>query len=145
MIQAQFSLAPTLLTLLLVLDEMGFALIQRLVLCLALLFSLSSTTPTLHPIDRSSSYSSTSNITTIRRESDDSPDKGQSILYSLWNLTPASQKATGSSAIFHKWDRSQEGAYGITYLYGCTGILISDPEFVIVGELSMSCRHALGG
>ena len=61
--------------------------------------------------------------------------KRTSALADLWDGIPSAQKVTGSNAIYHKIDRTMDTAYGITYLYGCTGILISDPDFLIVGTL----------
>ena len=37
----------------------------------------------------------------------------------------------GDSALAFKIDQSVNNAWGITYLYGCTALMISDPDFVI--------------
>lgn len=42
----------------------------------------------------------------------------------------------GDSALFFRIDPSVDNAWGITYLYGCTALMISDPEFVIGTHLS---------
>ena len=37
----------------------------------------------------------------------------------------------GDSALPFRIDQSVDNAWGITYLYGCTALMISDPDFVI--------------
>jgi hypothetical protein len=37
----------------------------------------------------------------------------------------------GDSALPFRIDQSVDNAWGITYLYGCTALMISDPNFVI--------------
>ena len=37
----------------------------------------------------------------------------------------------GDSALGFKIDPTVDNAWGITYLYGCVGLMISDPNFVI--------------
>lgn len=106
--------------------------VWKLFLSLALLISFVWSAPTSKAFDGLSLHLSTS--TTPGNNSEGSLTKRDSILYDIWSDIPDSQKVTGSSAIYHKWDRSANVAYGITYLYGCTGILISDPGFMIVGK-----------
>lgn len=111
---------------------------QRLLLCLTLLFVLSLSAPTSHSVDGQSISSSLSNLTGLDHALERPITKRDDSLYDLWSSTPNSQKATGNSAQYHKWDRSEEKAYGITYLYGCLGIIISDPDFCIVGKCIMN-------
>jgi hypothetical protein len=39
--------------------------------------------------------------------------------------------AKGDSAYMFNVDPNKSNAWGITYLYGCTAIMISDPAFVV--------------
>ncbi|KAI0140469.1 hypothetical protein GGR57DRAFT_425924 [Xylariaceae sp. FL1272] len=56
-------------------------------------------------------------------------------VYDIWNSIPGAQKATGTSALFFPINPDEDNAWGITYLYGCTALVISDPEFVIVAHM----------
>lgn len=57
--------------------------------------------------------------------------KRGSDLYSLWNSIPATKVAKGDSAKFFEIDQSEDDAWAIAYLHGCTALMISDPNFVI--------------
>ncbi|OBT40126.1 hypothetical protein VE00_09954 [Pseudogymnoascus sp. WSF 3629] len=61
-------------------------------------------------------------------------------LYTIWNRIPTTQKAMGDSALFFRIDQSVDNAWGVTYLYGCTALLISDPRFVIVAHMQQETR-----
>lgn len=41
------------------------------------------------------------------------------------------QKALGNSALHFNIDKTQDNSWGVTYLYGCTALLISHPDYVI--------------
>ncbi|PMD16939.1 hypothetical protein NA56DRAFT_282629 [Hyaloscypha hepaticicola] len=56
-------------------------------------------------------------------------------LYTIWNSIPGAQKALGDSALPFRIDQSVDNAWGVTYLYGCTALMISDPNFVIVAHM----------
>ncbi|KAH8688690.1 hypothetical protein BGW36DRAFT_412670 [Talaromyces proteolyticus] len=56
-------------------------------------------------------------------------------LYTIWKSIPGAQKAMGDSALAFGIDQSVDNAWGITYLYGCTALMISDPKFVIVAHM----------
>jgi hypothetical protein len=63
-------------------------------------------------------------------------------LATIWNRIKAPQKAKGDSAADFAVDPDKSDAWGVTYLYGCTAILISDPKFVIgkyCSLLSINC------
>ncbi|KFY95281.1 hypothetical protein V498_03436 [Pseudogymnoascus sp. VKM F-4517 (FW-2822)] len=61
-------------------------------------------------------------------------------LYTIWNSIPATQKAMGDSALFFRIVQSVDNAWGVTYLYGCTALMISDPKFVIVAHMQQETR-----
>ncbi|KFY92069.1 hypothetical protein V498_05170 [Pseudogymnoascus sp. VKM F-4517 (FW-2822)] len=61
-------------------------------------------------------------------------------LYTIWNRISATQKAKGDSALYFPIDQSEDNAWGVTYLYGCTALLISDPRFVIVAHMQQETR-----
>ncbi|CZR59408.1 uncharacterized protein PAC_09300 [Phialocephala subalpina] len=55
--------------------------------------------------------------------------------YSIWKSIPNTQLAMGDSALPFTIDQSVDNAWGITFLYGCTALMISDPEFVVVAHM----------
>lgn len=57
--------------------------------------------------------------------------KRNSALYDLWKSIPATKKAQGISALEFTIDHSKSDAWGISYLYGCTGIVITDHDFIV--------------
>jgi hypothetical protein len=109
--------------------------LQKILLYFTLLFSLAVSVPTARTFNNTYPNALLWTSEAPKNDSEGVLIKRDSILYKLWSSIPGSQKVTGSSAIFHKWDRSANVAYGLTFLYGCTGILISDPDFMIVGKL----------
>ncbi|KAH8159432.1 hypothetical protein CIB48_g8816 [Xylaria polymorpha] len=56
-------------------------------------------------------------------------------VYDIWNSIPNTQKAQGDSALPFSIDQTRDNAWGVTYLYGCTALMISDPNFVIVAHV----------
>ncbi|KAF9701233.1 hypothetical protein EKO04_000417 [Ascochyta lentis] len=56
-------------------------------------------------------------------------------LEKIWGDIPGTKKAIGDSALHFNVKEAQSDAWGITYLHDCTGILISDPKFVIVAHM----------
>jgi hypothetical protein len=52
-------------------------------------------------------------------------------LETIWKAIPATKMAKGDSALPFTVDPNKSEAWGITYLYGCTAILISDPKYVL--------------
>ncbi|KAF2725461.1 hypothetical protein K431DRAFT_342907 [Polychaeton citri CBS 116435] len=91
-------------------------ILKLLSVCLALCFSSSISAPVIYD-----------GTTALSKRASDLDD--------LWRSIPSGQKAQGDSAKYFKIDRTVSNAWGITYLYGCAGILISDPDFVIVAHL----------
>jgi hypothetical protein len=57
--------------------------------------------------------------------------ENRSSLGVLYQSIPSYHKAMGESAYYFKVDPNKSDVWGTTQLYGCTGILISDPTFVI--------------
>jgi hypothetical protein len=57
--------------------------------------------------------------------------KRDSALDDLWRSIPATQKAGGDSALYFKIDQEKTDAWGITFLYGCTALMITNPKHVI--------------
>jgi len=68
--------------------------------------------------------------------------KRDSALYTLWNSIPGSQKAGGDSATFFNIDTATSNTWGITYMYGCSGIIISDisKNAIVLGHLQQVSR-----
>ncbi|KAH7341197.1 hypothetical protein BKA66DRAFT_577161 [Pyrenochaeta sp. MPI-SDFR-AT-0127] len=91
--------------------------LQVLCICVTLLFSLSLSAPP-KVLSKTIGYS-----------------KRASALDDLWRSIPNTKKAGGDSALYFKIDQSTNDAWGITFLYGCTALMISDPEHVIVAHL----------
>lgn len=52
-------------------------------------------------------------------------------LETIWKAIPATKMAKGDSASHFPVGPSKSDAWDVTYLHGCTAILISDPKFVI--------------
>lgn len=48
----------------------------------------------------------------------------------------------GDSALFFRIVQSVDNAWGVTYLYGCTALMISDPKFVIGTHHGGALPHA---
>ena len=61
----------------------------------------------------------------------DASCESRSSLGVLYQSIPSHQKAMGESAHYFKVDPNKSDVWGTTQLYRCTGILISDPTFVI--------------
>ncbi|PQE24856.1 hypothetical protein CJF31_00008121 [Rutstroemia sp. NJR-2017a BVV2] len=61
--------------------------------------------------------------------------KRNNAVFDLWNSIPGSQMAQGDSAKYFAIDQTKDNAWGITFLYGCTALMISDAEFVIVAHV----------
>ena len=57
--------------------------------------------------------------------------KRASALYDLWNSVPGRQIARGDSALTFTDFHGADDKWGVTYLYGCTALMISDPDFVV--------------
>ncbi|KFZ25035.1 hypothetical protein V502_00489 [Pseudogymnoascus sp. VKM F-4520 (FW-2644)] len=74
-------------------------------------------------------------------ESDEISDlvKRDDPLYTIWNSIPNAQKAMGDSALPFTVDHLVDNVWGITYLYGCTALMISDPDFVIETGMGKIC------
>jgi hypothetical protein len=67
-----------------------------------------------------------------KRADTSNPDcEDEDDLESIWNKIPAGKKAKGDSALPFTVDPNKSEAWGITYLYGCTAIMISDPKYVL--------------
>ncbi|KAI0471185.1 hypothetical protein F4859DRAFT_109617 [Xylaria cf. heliscus] len=61
--------------------------------------------------------------------------KRNNAVYDLWSTIPNTQKAQGDSALPFSIDQTRDNVWGVTYLYGCTALMISDPNFVIVAHI----------
>ncbi|KAF7876438.1 hypothetical protein EAF04_001529 [Stromatinia cepivora] len=61
--------------------------------------------------------------------------KRNDAVYDLWSSIPNAQMAQGDSALAFSIDQTKDNVWGITYLYGCTALMISDPNFVIVAHM----------
>ncbi|KAF2797158.1 hypothetical protein K505DRAFT_334554 [Melanomma pulvis-pyrius CBS 109.77] len=91
--------------------------LQAVSICFALFFSLSLSAPS-GALEGTTGFS-----------------KRASALDDLWRSIPNTQKAGGDSALYFKIDQSKTDAWGITFLYGCTALMISDPEHVVVAHM----------
>jgi hypothetical protein len=84
--------------------------LQLLAVCFALLFS-----------------------STVALSLDKVHDKRASALDTLWRATR--EKLGGNQAKEIRYSPAVAKTWALTYLYGCTGIMITDPRFIVMGHL----------
>jgi hypothetical protein len=65
-------------------------------------------------------------------------------LHDLYASIPGNQILKGDSAHYERIDGSESITWGITYLYGCTAIVVTDPKFFIGKYLYLVLGDAKG-